>query len=91
MTFRHIGDIKKGDKRGSSTWSGAEEAYMLIERGSATEVVAEMDIDYDVVEFMEKTFPKAFVLLKDLAESQAAKTVRIEASVAADIETVWKC
>jgi uncharacterized protein YndB with AHSA1/START domain len=90
MAFRHIGEIKDGVKQAASDWDGALETYTLSERGGATEVTAEVDIEASFVDFMERTFPKAMTLLKDIAESDAAKTVRIETTVAANVATVWE-
>lgn len=91
MAFRHIGDIKDGVKQDAATWNGALETYTLTERGDATEVSVEVDIEPSFMDFMEKTFPKAMALLKNIAESDAARTVRIETLIAADIPTVWGC
>ena len=74
IAFRHIGDIKDGEKQGPSAWTGAMEEYTLIDRDGSTEVAVEMDVDPSFAEYMEKTFPNAFALLKELAEAQTSKS-----------------
>ncbi len=89
MTFKHIGEIKEGEKQPESNWAGAKEAYALVANGNTTEVIVNMDISEEWLQYFDETFPKALQKVKEITESDGMKSISIEASVNAPVDKVW--
>ena len=72
MSIRHLGLVKDGVEETSSEevkqWAGALENYTLKTEGGKTELVVDLDVNDDWVEYMQNTWPKALQRLKELAE-----------------------
>lgn len=90
MSFRHIGELKDGVEQPvdeSKGWNGSTENYTLKETDGVTELVVEMDIVTEMMEYFNKTFPLALDSVKKLAESKIQLTV--ETTVLTPVEKVW--
>ena len=74
MSIRHLGMVKDGVEDTSSEevkqWAGALENYTLKTEGGKTELVVDLDVNDDWVEYMQNTWPKALQRLKELAEKR---------------------
>lgn len=90
MSFKHIGEIKDGEKQPPGSWSGAKETYFLKDVDGKTELTVEMDITEEYMSYFKEHFPKAIAVIKELAESNEIKTITIEADVNAPLDKVWK-
>lgn len=90
MAFKHMGEIKAGEKLQPSSWAGAMETYRLNEKDGGTELMIELDMsDEDFNNYFATTWPKAIERLKQLAESEEIKSITIDADVNAPIHAVW--
>jgi hypothetical protein len=73
MSFRHIGELKDGVEDTTSekvqAWAGSLENYSLKENNSKTELVVEMDINPEWLDYFLKTWPIALEKIRSLAES----------------------
>jgi len=69
MIFKHLGEVKNGLELPESDWSGALERYFLTETDGATELKVSLDATAEFAEFFSNTFPKALLLVKQLAEN----------------------
>jgi uncharacterized protein YndB with AHSA1/START domain len=67
MKFKHIGEIKNGVESDSS-WHGAMESYYLSDKNGGTEVNVELEIVAEFKDYFNVSFPKALILLKQIAE-----------------------
>jgi hypothetical protein len=67
MTFRHLGEIKKGVEE-LADWGSAIESYRLEERNGKTLVAAEVDSTEEFANYLTETFPKALGILKRISE-----------------------
>jgi uncharacterized protein YndB with AHSA1/START domain len=72
MSFKHLGEVKKGveDTTGGSvqSWAGAMENYHLSNKDGKTELAIEMDITPEFKDYFAKTWPQALARVKALAE-----------------------
>ena len=72
MSFKHLGEVKKGvedtDSDRVKGWSGAMENYSLKEENGKTTLSVEMDATDEFSDYFEKTWPEALKKLKQLAE-----------------------
>ncbi len=72
ITIEHIGVIDKNTEDFESDeakkWAGSLETYRVSESGGKTQLDVEMDIIPEYEEFMNTTWAKALVLVKELAE-----------------------
>ena len=72
MSFRHFGMFNNGvvdtDSPEVKAWAGAEENYTLNSVNGKTELLIEMDITEDHMEFFKKSWPKALDKVKELSE-----------------------
>ena len=69
MSFKHIGEIKKGEEqKPDESWTGAMETYLLHEMDGATELRVELEGIEEYQDYFNKTFPKALDKVKELAE-----------------------
>jgi uncharacterized protein YndB with AHSA1/START domain len=73
MSFRHIGELKDGVEDTTSekvqTWAGSLESYSLKENNGNTDLVVEMDINEEWLDYFVKTWPVALEKIKSLVES----------------------
>ena len=72
MKFKHLGMLKDGkelpiDKQ-TESWSGSIEDYQLTENNGVTEVSVSLDSTEEHKDYMEKTFPQALQIVKELSE-----------------------
>lgn len=89
IAFKHIGELKAGQKLPKSDWSGAMETYALTETGDTTNVAVEIDINEEHMNYFATTWPKALEKLKEISESPLAKLITVETIVQASIEKTW--
>ena len=87
MTIKHQGEIKDGVQIKSS-WAGAIEQYNLTEHNGTTTLQIAMDTTEEMEAYFSKTFLKALVLIKQIAEQPIPITV--QALVHAPIEKAWQ-
>jgi uncharacterized protein YndB with AHSA1/START domain len=67
MTFRHMAELKDGVEKESS-WAGAIEDYQLEETDGTTELTVILDAEGEMEKYFVDYFPKAFAIVKELAE-----------------------
>ncbi|WP_316824923.1 SRPBCC domain-containing protein [Pedobacter miscanthi] len=67
MSVKHIGEIKDG-KENLHDWGESLENYTLHEKEGKTELLIDMDITKEWLEYFEKTWPKALDKVKEMAE-----------------------
>jgi hypothetical protein len=72
MSFRHLGEVKDGVEDTSSErvsqWSGALENYSLKTLNGKTELIVDMNITDEFMDYFLNTWPKALDKVKELAE-----------------------
>ena len=68
MTFEHRGEIKEG-KEEAKDWAGAIEDYSLKDQNGMTELIVEMDMNEEFMEYFNNTFPKALQKVKEISEN----------------------
>ena len=72
MSIRHIGYIRAGvedmDSEEVKSWTPAYENYTLKEVDDGTHLTVETDTFNDFVEYFNETWPKALVVVKEIAE-----------------------
>ena len=68
MSFRHIGEVLKGEEQPPKNWAGATETYTLTESGGTTTLTATMDMAEGEAAYFEQKFPEALQKVKALAE-----------------------
>lgn len=74
LSLEHLGYYEKGvedlEKAKAEGWAGAKENYTLNDLGGKTELVIHMEMGGDpkMIEYFEKTWPKALEKVKELAE-----------------------
>ncbi len=72
MSFTHKGAIKQGKEQpmdeATRVWSGARERYILTENKDGTELSVTMDVVESEAASFREMFPKAFAIVKRLAE-----------------------
>lgn len=73
LSIKHIGEMKDNQEMPldseSSKWTGCYEIYRLNENYGITQIVVEVDVVNDFVDYMNKTFPLALERLKQICES----------------------
>lgn len=76
MSFKHIGEVKKGvedlETAKEKGWAGAMENYTLTTTAGGTELLIEIDLDENEKEMMDyfvAAWPKALNKLKEVAEN----------------------
>ncbi|SDG38192.1 Activator of Hsp90 ATPase homolog 1-like protein [Pedobacter terrae] len=67
LSIKHIGEIKDG-KETLHNWGESFENYTLNEKDSITELLIDMDIVKEWVEYFQETWPKALAKVKEIAE-----------------------
>ena len=72
MSFKHLGTVKDGvedfETGQTKEWSGALENYVLKTVNGKTELVVDMDITEEYLDYFMNTWPKALDKVKELAE-----------------------
>ena len=72
MTFKHLGMVKDGEKQPvneEESWYGNLESYYLTQEDDGVLLKAELDTEESYVESMNKSFGKAFEIVKKLSEA----------------------
>ena len=73
MSFKHLGEVKKGTEDTESDkvkgWAGAMENYTLKEADGLTELLVVMDMNEEYKEMFMKMFPMALEQVKVLSEN----------------------
>lgn len=76
MSFKHVGMINKGvedlESEEVQKWAGATENYTLKNNNGSTELIVDMDIQENYLDYFDETWPKAMDKLKNLAEEKKA-------------------
>ncbi|MGB9980429.1 SRPBCC family protein [Methanobacterium sp.] len=67
ISIEHRGEVEDGKEK-EREWAGALENYTFKEKGSATEVLVDMDANEEFKEMLQDIWPKALQKLKKLAE-----------------------
>lgn len=67
LSIKHVGEIKDG-KEALHNWGEAFENYTLNEKNGETELLIDMDMIEEWVEFFQETWPKALAKVKEIAE-----------------------
>jgi len=72
MSFKHLGEVKKGIEDIASEkvkgWAGAMENYTLKEENGKTTLEVEMDSTDEFSEYFSNTWPRALEKVKELSE-----------------------
>lgn len=72
MGILHLGMVIKGKEITEGpevdSWKGAEENYTLKEENGQTHLQVDIDITEDMLDYFDKTWPKAMDKLKEMAE-----------------------
>lgn len=72
MSIKHLGSVKDGVEDMNSPeakeWSGSLENYTLRAADGKTELVVEMDITAEYMDYFEEVWPRALGKVKELAE-----------------------
>ncbi|MGB5437285.1 MAG: SRPBCC domain-containing protein [Maribacter sp.] len=72
MSIEHLGFVKNGVEDTTSDevkqWIGAMENYTLKNDGGKTELIVQMDIAEQYLDYFVKVWPKAFEKVKELSE-----------------------
>lgn len=69
MTFRHLGEMKKGVEEAQQDWQNAKESYSLSEKDGMTELKVDLDAVGEFEQYFNDTFPKALEAVKAIAEN----------------------
>lgn len=70
MSIKHLGEIKDG-KETLHNWGESFENYTLEEEDGKTELIVDMDIIKEWLDYFEKTWPKALDKVKEIAEKRS--------------------
>ncbi len=68
MSIKHIGQIMDG-KETLHDWGESLENYTLNEKDGKTDLLIDMDITEEWLDYFEKTWPKALDKVKEIAEN----------------------
>jgi hypothetical protein len=72
LSIRHIGEVKDNEEMPldaeSGKWNGCFEIYRLNDNNGITQIILEVDVVNDFVDYMNKTFPIALERLKQICE-----------------------
>lgn len=92
MSFKHLGIIKSFEEQPAdeeiNSWGNAVEEYFLEEKNGHTTLRVTLNTTDNFADYLNKTFPEALKLVKELAEKPV--TITIEATVMASPEKVWE-
>lgn len=67
LSIKHIGEIKAG-KETLHNWGESFENYNLNEKDGQTELLIDMDIVKEWIEYFQEAWPKALAKVKEIAE-----------------------
>lgn len=74
MSIEHLGSVTKGvenaDSFKNTEWEGAHENYTLNPSGDQTELIVDMDISKEYLDYFMETWPKALRNVKTLSENK---------------------
>ncbi|MFT3823127.1 MAG: SRPBCC domain-containing protein [Chitinophagaceae bacterium] len=72
MSFKHLGFVKDGvedlESEAVKKWAGATENYTLRSSNGSTELIVDMQITKEYMDYFSEIWPKALQLVKELAE-----------------------
>jgi hypothetical protein len=73
MSFKHVGMIDKDGVEDMESpkvkeWAGAHENYTLKSSNGKTDLIVDMDINGDYIDYFQEAWPKALDKVKELAE-----------------------
>ncbi|MCM4152528.1 ATPase [Arenibacter sp. N53] len=69
MSIEHLGYVTNGvEDKSKPEWQGALENYTLTTMDGKTNLLVEMDITDDYLEYFSETWPRALAKVKELAE-----------------------
>lgn len=69
MHFRHLGEVKNGEKQEENYGEEAIEQYDLVEKGDVTELTATLNAPEEYITYFTDVFPKALEKVKQIAEN----------------------
>lgn len=91
MVFKHLGAIKNFEEQlideKTKLWSGGLESYTLKQEDKGLTLTAGMEAPEDFLNYFSDTFPKALILIKEIAEHPIV--LSIETTVNTSIEKIW--
>ncbi|WP_293788972.1 SRPBCC domain-containing protein [uncultured Pedobacter sp.] len=67
LSIKHVGEIKNGKEK-LHNWGESFENYTLNEKNGETELLIDMDMVKEWVEYFTETWPKALAKVKEIAE-----------------------
>lgn len=67
LSIKHIGEIKDG-KETLHNWGESFENYTLDEKDGQTELLIDMDIVEEWIEYFQEAWPKALAKVKEITE-----------------------
>ncbi len=70
LAFKHLGDIIDFKEQEIANWENAIESYELTENENGTLLKVFVDTLEKYIPFMEETFPKALLKLKEITEME---------------------
>jgi len=70
LAFKHLGDIIDFNEQEIANWENAIESYELTEYENGTLLKVFVDTLEKYIPFMEETFPKALLKLKEITEME---------------------
>lgn len=70
LAFKHLGDIIDFNEQEIANWENAIESYELTENENGTLLKVFVDTLEKYIPFMEETFPKALLKLKEITEME---------------------
>lgn len=90
MRFKHLGEIKNFEEQDiddkTKSWTGAIEEYVLEAQEQGIILKVKIDVLEEHENYFDEVFPKAFQVVKDLAENFK---IVVTSSVYAPIDKVW--
>ncbi|HAQ37570.1 MAG TPA: hypothetical protein PLU49_07725 [Saprospiraceae bacterium] len=73
VVFRHLGEVKEFVEQAvtdpSKSWENALESYKLRQEVTGTSLIVKVDILEDFRDYMNKTFPLAIQVIKQISET----------------------
>lgn len=74
MSIRHLGEVRNRiedlNNPKNKEWAGALENYTLNSNGGHTELIVDMDITAEYLDYFSDTWPKALQKVKQMAEQR---------------------
>ncbi|KUJ60214.1 ATPase [Flavobacteriaceae bacterium CRH] len=73
MAFKHLGEVKDFKElpidEESQKWIGAMETYRLTPDDEFTDLIVEVDVVENHIDYFKETFPKGLEIVKELSEN----------------------